>query len=68
MPYLQSLVIEAVSYDEEARRLRARYRGSGEVVVYEEVPPEVYDSLIFADSVSTFFREHIEGHFPAHRD
>jgi len=67
MPYLQSLSIEAVSYDDRARCLRARYRNTGEVVVFEGVPQEVYDSLIFADSISTFFREHIEGHFPAHK-
>jgi hypothetical protein len=35
------------------------------VVVYENVPQDVYDSLIFADSVSTFFQEHIEGAYPA---
>ena len=31
---------------------------------YENVPQEVYDALIFADSISAFFREHIEGAYP----
>ena len=66
MPYVQSISIEAVAYDETAHRLRAKFRRDGRVVVYENVPPDVYDSLIFADSLGTYFREHIEGAYPAH--
>ena len=65
MPYLQSLAIEAVAYDESAHCLRAKFRAGGKVMVYENVPQDVYDSLIFADSISRFFREHIEGAYPA---
>jgi len=65
MPYLQSLAIEAVAYDERAQSLRAKFRAGGKVMVYENVPQDVYDSLIFADSVGGFFREHIEGAYPA---
>jgi hypothetical protein len=64
MPYLQSVAIEAVTYDEKNRLLTARFRGSGKVVTYEEVPPEIYDSLIFADSISAFFRNYIENIYP----
>ena len=66
MPFVQSVSIEAVAYDEAAHRLRAKFRTDGRVIVYENVPPEVYDSLIFADSIGTYFREHIEGAYPAH--
>lgn len=66
MPYVQSVSIEAVAYDETSHLLRAKFREDGRVVVYENVPPDVYDSLIFADSIGTFFREHIEGAYPAH--
>ena len=65
MPYLQSIAIEAVAYDEKAHRLRAKFRADGKVMIYENVPPDVYDSLIFADSISGFFRRHIEGAYPA---
>lgn len=65
MPYLQSVAIESIAYDEKAKRLRARFRADGRVVVYENVPPEVYDSLIFADSISGYFHDHIEGAYPA---
>jgi len=64
MPYLQSVAIEAVAYDEVSHALRAKFRADGKVMVYENVPQDVYDSLIFAESVSRFFREHIEGAYP----
>jgi hypothetical protein len=65
MPYLQSPAIEAVSYDECEHALRAKFRANGKVMVYENVPLHVYDSLIFADSVGDFFEENIEGAYPA---
>lgn len=67
MTYLQSNAIEAVAYDEAAHLLRAKFRASGLVMVYEDVPLEIYDSLLFADSVSGFFRSHIEGRYRARR-
>jgi KTSC domain len=65
MPYLQSLAIEAVTYDESTHALQAKFRACGKVMRYENVPQDVYDSLIFADPVSNFFQEHIEGAYPA---
>ena len=67
MPFLQSHAIEAVAYDQARRQLRAKFRDSGAVVIYDDVPQHIYDSLIFADSIRGFFRDRIEGHFPAHR-
>jgi hypothetical protein len=60
---VQSFAIEAVAYDESAQLLTARYRDSGKTVIYEGVPQEIYDSLIFAESIGGYFRDHIEGHF-----
>jgi hypothetical protein len=65
MPFVQSVAIEAVAYDEAAHRLRAKFRRDGRVMVYENVPQDVYDALIFAESMGTYFREHIEGAYPA---
>lgn len=64
MTFVQSAAIEAVAYDETAQCLRAKFRTDGRIVTYENVPPDVYDSLIFADSIGTYFREHIEGAYP----
>jgi hypothetical protein len=61
---IQSFAIEAVAYDEIAHVLTARFRGSGRIVIYEDVPQETYDSLIFAESIGGYFDEHIAGHFP----
>ena len=62
--HIHSLAIDSIAYDEKAHRLRARFRDSGTVVTYDDVPQEVYDSLIFADSIGQFFRDHIQGRFP----
>jgi hypothetical protein len=68
MPYLQSDTIEAVAYDERDHLLKTKFRADGKVLVYEDVPQEVYDSLIFADSVSGYFQENIEGTYRARED
>ncbi|HEY5084590.1 MAG TPA: KTSC domain-containing protein [Rhizomicrobium sp.] len=64
MTYVQSGSIEAVAYDETAKLLRAKFRGDGRVVIYENVPQDVYDALIFAESIGTYFRNRIEGAYP----
>src|SRR5476651_2167421 len=61
---VQSHVLEAIAYDESAHLLVARFRDSGKTVIYEDVPQDIYDGMIFADSLSSYFRDHIEGHFP----
>ena len=65
MPYVQSDALEAVAYDESSHRLRAKFRGDGHTVVYEGVPLDLYDALLFSDSIGRFFRERIEGAYPA---
>jgi KTSC domain len=67
MPHLQSLAIETVTYDQSAHSLRATYRVSGETVIFDDVPQEIYDSLIFADSIGAYFQDNIEGQFPARK-
>ena len=44
MPFLQSAAIEAVVYDESTHALRAKFRADGKVMIYENVPQDVYDS------------------------
>ena len=66
MAYVQSVSLEAVAYDETAHVLRAKFRSGGRVIVYENVPQDVYDALIFADSIGSYFRDHIDGAYPAH--
>jgi hypothetical protein len=66
MPTLQSTALKSVSYDEAHHALRATFRESGRTYVYEDVPQEVYDALLFADSIGAFFNAHIRDQFPFH--
>ena len=63
MPYVQSSALERVSYDQETHTLCATFRESRRTFLYEEVPQELYDGLIFADSLGHYFNAHIRGHF-----
>ena len=61
MPHVQSVVIEAIGYDESTKVLTVRLRADGRTLAYGNVPQHVYDSLMFADSISAYFKRHIEG-------
>ena len=64
MAYVQSSALEQVSYDPDAQTLVATFRDSGRTYVYDEVPEEVYDSLLFSDSLGAYFNAHIRDNFP----
>ena len=64
MAYVQSSALEQVSYDERADTLCATFRETGRTYIYQEVPQELYDGLIFADSLGRYFNTHIQGRFP----
>ncbi len=63
MTYVQSSAIEQVSYDSDAHTLIATFRSSGRTYVYDEVPEEIYDSLLFSDSLGAYFNTHIRDRF-----
>jgi hypothetical protein len=63
MPYVQSSALEQVSYDEAAHTLCATFRESGRTYIYQDVPQDVYDSLLFAESLGCYFNSHIRDHF-----
>ena len=60
---MQSSALEQVIYDPAAHTLRATFRDSGRTYIYRGVPQDVYDGLIFADSIGTFFNAHIRNNF-----
>jgi hypothetical protein len=64
MPYVQSSALEQVSYDEAAHTLCATFRDTGRTYIYRDVPQELYDGLIFAESLGRYFNAHIRDHFP----
>ena len=63
MTYVQSSALEQVSYDPKSQTLCATFRDSGRTYIYDEVPEEVYDSLLFADSLGAYFNTHIRDCF-----
>jgi hypothetical protein len=66
MPYVQSSALERVSYDDKAHTLRATFRESGRTYVYEDVPQAIYDRLLFADSMGSYFNAHVRDRFSFH--
>ena len=64
MVYVQSTALEQVAYDPRAHILRATFRETGRTYAYHDVPQEVYDGLLFADSLGAYFNSHIRDHFP----
>ena len=63
MAYVQSTALEQVSYDERAGTLCAKFRDSGRTYVYRDVPQDIYDGLMFADSLGSFFNAHIRDQY-----
>ncbi len=63
MAYVQSSALLQLAYDEAAHTLRATFRESGRTYLYRGVPQELYDRLIFADSIGAYFNAHVRDHF-----
>lgn len=66
MPFVQSSVLKTVRYDAATRTLTATFRASGRTYVYADVPQDVYDGLIFSDSLGTYFNAHIRDRYRFH--
>ena len=63
MVYVQSTALEQIAYDPKAHVLRAKFRDSGRTYAYQGVPQELYDGLMFADSLGAYFNSHIRDRF-----
>ena len=63
MVYVQSTALEQVAYDAAGHVLRATFRDSGRTYAYRGVPQELYDGLLFADSLGAYFNAHIRDRF-----
>lgn len=63
---VESSMIHAVGYDPERRLLEVVFN-SGRVYCYEDVPPEVYEALMAAESKGRFMRAAIIDVYPYRR-
>jgi hypothetical protein len=62
MPHVQSSVMTFVKYDDDARELDITFT-SGKTYRYLEVPSDIYDGLLDAESKGEFFNDNIKDEF-----
>lgn len=48
----------AIGYEPESRELRVKFR-DGAVYVYYDVPPDVYEEMLSADSIGHYMNDHV---------
>jgi KTSC domain len=63
---VESSMIQAVGYDPETRILEVVFN-SGQTYCYEDVPPEVHQELMAADSKGQYMRAAIIDVYPDYR-
>lgn len=56
---VNSSMLSAVAYDEKEQILYAEFANTGKVYAYEEVEKEVFEELLAAQSVGSYFRDNI---------
>lgn len=59
---VKSSNLVAVGYDAKTKELRVEFKNK-KIWEYEDVPKEVVDNLIGAESVGKFFNENIKGKY-----
>ena len=60
---VESSQIASVGYDAEAKVLEIEFLRGGSVYQYFAVPQEVYDGMMAAESVGSFFFKNVKGVF-----
>jgi KTSC domain len=60
---LESKMLSAAAYDHSKQILYLRFRKTGDVYRYFELPDADYQSFLRAESKGRFFRSHIRDHF-----
>jgi hypothetical protein len=63
MPYVSSSAIARVEYDPSTRHLQVWFHGSGGPYTYYGVPQYVYDALICAASIGSYFNAYIRDQY-----
>ena len=54
--------ISAIGYDENSNTLEIEFH-SGAVYQYFDVPPQVYQAIMQADSKGRYFAQHLKGYY-----
>ncbi|KKK77677.1 hypothetical protein LCGC14_2851170 [marine sediment metagenome] len=62
MTEVESSHIEAIGYDSGVQQVRVRFKG-GATYVYYDVPANIANNFIEAESVGEYLNEHIKGEY-----
>jgi hypothetical protein len=54
--------IEAVGYDQDAKKLRVKFK-KGSTYEYDDVPFSEYEAMMDAESVGSYFASHIKDRY-----
>ena len=57
--YVESSMIDTLSYDEETKTLRVHYKTSNSTYEYSNVPKEVFEAILNADSKGRELRNRV---------
>jgi hypothetical protein len=60
---VDSMSIDYIAYDDASRNLFVRFRDSGDLYAYHNVPPAVYVGLVASDSHEPYLNYEVKGTF-----
>ena len=67
MQSVKSSLLDKVGYDPEAKVLAVQMNYSSDVYLYRDVPMDVFDDLLAADSKGAYYVKHIIGKYKTER-
>ena len=67
MQSVKSSLLDKVGYDPEAKVLAVQMNYSSDVYLYRDVPMDVFDDLLAADSKGAYYVKHIKGKYKTER-
>ena len=67
MKSVKSSLLDKVGYDPEAKVLAVQMNYSSDVYLYQNVPQDIFDDLLAADSKGAFYVKKIKGQYKTER-
>ena len=67
MRSVKSSLIDKVGYDPEAKVLAVQMNYSSDVYLYQDVPQDIFDDLLAAESKGGFYVKNIKGKYKTER-
>ena len=67
MQSVKSSLLDKVGYDPEAKVLAVQMNYSSDVYLYQDVPQDIFDDLLAAESKGGFYVKNIKGKYKTER-